>query len=569
VVGDLIRLKIAIQRHTLSWKRRLGLASGIGGALGTWVAVAAAAPAARSDVLLLLLACWLTGWLVGPILTSGAAVLRPEYFTLLPLPRRRLGLGLLAAVFVGVGGAVTAAALLAAAGHAVATAAGPVVIVAVGIAVIGAALLLVFVVALSRTVYALLGAAMRTRMGVEIAAIQYGLLISSMFAGWVVISPVVNAVPVFLQDGFGGSPAGAVLRWLPSGWPVLAVDAAVAGDLPAALGWLAALALVTALVVLAAVALLTPYVGNRTARRRTRPLGSRVLTRGRVLPATPLGAVVGKELRTWWRDPWRSLEVRSSIWFGLFIALYATIAGVPQVAGVAGVAVASMVALSGANLFGQDGTALWQLVVGQSPAAVRADIRGRQAGLVVALGVPALVLSALMMAVTGAFDHAVPIAAVLVAVLGVGCGVAVVMSVVGVTPGVDPHRRVNATDAGENGFALLVAFHALVLGIVPTAAMAAPLAFAGDGLPPWFGAATLAVALANAVVVAWAGGAVAVRRLESHLPETFARLRYPGTAAAREGGGLLDYLSGQAEKTAMEAAAAGTGRKAGKTEETV
>ncbi len=78
-----------------------------------------AGPAARSDVLLLVLACWLVGWLVGPILTSGAAVLRPEYFTLLPLPRRRLGFGLLAAVFVGVGAAVTATAVLALVGYAV------------------------------------------------------------------------------------------------------------------------------------------------------------------------------------------------------------------------------------------------------------------------------------------------------------------------------------------------------------------------------------------------------------------------------------------------------------------
>ncbi len=324
------------------------------------------------------------------------------------------------------------------------------------------------------------------------------------------------------------------------------------------------------MVVLAAVALLTPYVGNRTARRRGRPLGSRVLTRGRVLPGTPLGAVAGKELRTWWRDPWRSLEVRSSVWFGLFIALYGTIAGAPQVAGLAGVAVALMVALSGANLFGQDGTALWQLVVAQSPQAVRADIRGRQVGIVVALGVPAFALSALMMVLTGVYEYAAPIFAVLVATLGVGSGVAVVMSVVGVTPGVDPHRRVNATDAGENGFAIQVAFWTVLLGIAPTAAMAAPLAFAG--MPPWFAVAALAVALANAAVVAWIGGAIAIRRLGSHLPETFARLRYPGTSMTTAGGrgGFLDYLSGQAEKTALEAAAAAKGRKAAeRTEETV
>jgi hypothetical protein len=59
--------------------------------------------------------------------------------------------------------------------------------------------------------------------------------------------------------------------------------------------------------------------------------------------------------------------------------------------------------------------------------------------------------------------------------------------------------------------------------------------------------------------------------LGSHLPETFARLRYPGTVTAGRGGGLLDRLSAQAEKTALEAAAAAaTGRRAAdRTEETV
>jgi ABC-2 type transport system permease protein len=554
VVGDLIRLRLAIQRHTLSWKRVLGLVLGGAAAVATWVTVLAAGPDARADALTLVLAGWLVGWLVGPILTSGAAVLRPEYFTLLPLPRRTLGFGLLAAVFVGVGAVVTAAAALTLVGYGVLIASGPALLAAVGTAIVGAAMLLVFLVALSRAVYALLGAAMRTRMGVEIAAIQYGLLIASMFTGWMIIAPLVSAVPVFLREGLAGAPASAVLAWSPVGWPVRAVEAAAAGAYPLALGLLGALLLAAGLAVLAAVALLTPHVGNRTARRRRRPLGSRVLTRG-LLPAGPLGAVVGKELRTWWRDPWRSLEVRSAIWFGLFVAAYGAIAGMPEIAGLSGIAVALMVALSGANLFGQDGTALWQLVVAERPQAVRADIRGRQIGLVVVLGGPAVALSALMIVLTGGFRYAVPIGALLVATLGAGSGVAVVMSVVGVTPGVDPHRRAVANDAGENTFAIMVAFYATTLAILPTTALAAPLAFA-EGLPSWWPAATLAVAFANAVGVAWAGGAIAARRLGSHLPETFARLRYPGTATTRRGGGLLDRLSAQAERTAMEATAA-------------
>ena len=296
------------------------------------------------------------------------------------------------------------------------------------------------------------------------------------------------------------------------------MDAAAAGEPAAALGWLGALGGLAALAVLAAVSLLTPYVGNRTARRR--------------------------------------LEVRSSIWFGVFLAVYGVVAGIPQLAAAAGVAVALMVALSGANLFGQDGTALWQLVVGQSPRAVRADIRGRQLGLVVAFGLPAVTLSALLIVLTGGYDITIPVLAVIVALLGAGSGVAVVLSVEGVTPGVDPHRRVNATDAGENALAIQVALHATLLLVAPVVVMAVPLAL-GAVLPAWFGAATFVVAVLDAFLVGWVGGRIAAHRLGSRLPETFARLRYPGIrVAAAAGGGALDYLARQAESSAAAAAEA-------------
>lgn len=542
MLHELIRLKFTIQRHTVSWKRIAGLVLGVVAVIGTWAALFVADAAARQDVLLFVLFAWLLGWMVGPILTSGAAVLRPEYFTLLPLPRRRLGFGLLAAVFVGVGGVITATAVLVLTGYAVVTGAG---LGGFAVALVSAVLLLVFVVALSRTVYALLGAAMRTRLGVQLASIQYGLLISSLFAGWAIVAPVLNALPVFLRNGFGDLPIGAVLLWTPVGWPVRAVDAVRAGEPTTALLLTALLLLTTLLTVAAAVVLLTPHVGNRTAARGRR--------RGRVSRATtPLGAVTGKELRTWWRDPWRGLEVRSSVWTGLFIAGYTALAGVPEIAGVAGVAVALMVGLSGANLFGQDGTALWQLVVAERPESIRADIRGRQLGLLVVFGLPALVVMALTMAVSGVYTYTVPITAVVLAALGVGSGVAVVMSVLGVTPGVDPHRRVNATDAGENSFVIMTALHAVLLIIGPTTAMALVLAFADD-LPSWFGAATIAVALVNGFGVAWAGGAIAVRRLAGHLPETFGRLRYPGVALNRAGTGVLDKFSGWAEEEANKA----------------
>ncbi|GAA5034129.1 hypothetical protein [Actinopolymorpha pittospori] len=552
MVGQLIDLTFAIRRHSPSLKRTWGLVLGLAAAAATWAGVLLARPDARSDVSMLLLVGWFVGWLIGPILASGAAVLRPEYFTLLPVPRRRLAAGLLASAFVGVGGAVTALTMVALVGHGVRTSS----VVATLVAVPCAVLFLVLCVAVSRTVYALLGAAMRTHLGVEIAAVQYGLLIATLFVGWLIVSPVVNAVPTFLDEGLPHAAMSAVLGWTPAGWPVQAVEAAAAGDIATALGWLGLLAGAAAVAVGAALLLLTPYVGNRTMRRGRRPIGSRILERPGMLPGNEFGAVVGKELRTWWRDPWRSLEIRSSIWFGLFLAAYGFIADVPQLAALAGVGVAMMVALSGANLYGQDGTALWQLVVGQHPRALRADVRGRQVGLVVFFGIPALVLSTMMIVLTGDYDLALPVLAGLVALCGTGSGIAVLMSVLAVTPGVDPHRRINATDAGENSFAIQIAMWLTSLLAAPTIVAGILLAIGPGWLPAWFPVVTVAIALVNAVLMAVAVGALALRQLSVRLPETFARLRYPGMARAHAGNGWLDRFAGQAEKEAIKAAAA-------------
>ncbi|MCI2418411.1 hypothetical protein MOQ72_13315 [Saccharopolyspora sp. K220] len=550
MVGELIRLRFAVQRHTLPWKRRLGGALGVLAAAATWAAVAISSAGARSDVITFVLLIWLVGWLVGPILTSGASVLRPEYFSLLPLPPRRLGLGLLASVFVGVGGVVTALALTAIIGHALLAAA----LLAVVVAVVVTALYLVLVISLSRIAYALLGAAMRTRLGVEIAAIQYGLLLSSLFAGWLIIWPVLSSMPGFLRDGFGSAPAGAVLGWTPAGWPIRAVDAAANGDFGASAAWLALLACAALLSVLVATALLRPFVGNRTIARRRRPIGSRVFERRGLLPESAFGAVVGKELRTWLRDPWRSLELRASLWFGIFLAVYSTIGGLPQLSWLGGVAVALISAISAANLYGQDGTALWQLVVTDGQDVIRADVRGRQVGVVVAYGLPAVVLAAALMAISGSFEFAVPVATLIIVLLGVGSGLSALLSVIAVTPGVDPHRRVNPSDAGENQLVGQLGLYAAAVLSAPAATVAIILMVAPNILPPWAPLAAPVLALVNAAVVAFALGDVAARRLRVRLPETFARLRYPGVPfVGEEGGGLLGSLERAAEKEAIAA----------------
>lgn len=550
MVGDLIRLKFTVAGHSPSWKRPVGLLLAIAAVALTWTASSLAESTAVGDVLSFALLVWSVGWLIGPILSSSTVVLRPEYFALMPMNRFRLGVALLASMFAGVGAVAMVLAGSTLVGYAIRIDAYQ----AIPVAIVAAVAFTVLVVSLSRAVYALLGSAMRSWIGVELAAIQYGLLIASLATGWLIVSPVVSATPVFLSSGFDGTTAGEVVSRLPGGWPVTAVEAAAAGDWGGALGRLLGLVVVAVLTFLATARLLRPHTGNKTLRRRRPPVGSQVLTRPRRLPATPLGAVFGKEMRAWWRDPWRGLEVRSSIWFGLFLALFAVIGGAGSLAVATGLGVAVMIGLAGANLYGQDGTALWQLVVTETDRAVRADVRGRQFAILIYFGVPALLLSVIMMVATGEYGYALPVAVALVVLLGVGSGVSVLMSVLAATPGVDPHRRVNSTDAGENEFAIQIALFATQIVAAPTLVAAGFLAFHPTP-PSWLVWGTPVLAVVNGVGGGWLLGHLAVRRLTGDLAEVFGLLRYPGATLARppRARNWMDLVVGEAEKSAAEA----------------
>jgi ABC-2 type transport system permease protein len=533
----LIRLKLTLQRHSTSVARVLSIALAVGGTALTWYLVAApASGGVRSELLTLALAVWAAGWALGPTIANGAGVLRSRYFALLPLDRRRVGRLLLVAVFADVGPAVTLVAVAALVWHALAMAPAAAVV-----AVPGALLLWVFVITLSRLVFHALGAAMRSRLGMEIASVQWGLLLAGMFFGWMALQPALAATGALVRDGLGARTAG-FLALLPTSWPVAAVEAFAAGDTAGAFARLGLFALMTAALVAVTAALLAPPVGARGGRRRSRPLGARPPSARRrsPLPDTPLGAVVGKELRQWWRDPWRGLEVRSSLWAGLFTGLLMwSNDGFAALTPFAGVVAAFVMVLSSVNLYGHDGTALWLTVVGQGRDTARADVRGRQIALVL-LSVPAsAAMSTAFVFATGAHWAWPLVIAATAVVVGVGVGLSPLLSVVAVSPGVEPRLRVDANDSGDNQVQVWTSMAALPVLSAPTVLAAVPAALAGT---PWL---AVPVALANGGLAAWWLGRLAHRRLEARLPETFTRIRYGRAVAARavpERGTWLDRM---------------------------
>ncbi|WNB86480.1 hypothetical protein [Cellulomonas sp. ATA003] len=98
-------------------------------------------------------------------------------------------------------------------------------------------------------------------------------------------------------------------------------------------------------------------------------------------PATRSSAALGRRGRR--RDPWRALESSTAVWTGAVIGALALLNGdAAPVAAFSGLIVAFMLALSGCNVDSQDGSAVWQNVVGQDETSVRSDVRGRQWAMV-------------------------------------------------------------------------------------------------------------------------------------------------------------------------------------------
>jgi ABC-2 type transport system permease protein len=530
----MISLKFTILRNTSRGLRQAGWVAGALLVLGTWAA-AGIAPSdqVRQSVLALIFAVWAVGGMVGPVLTSGAGVLRAEYFTLLPLARAAVARALLVSNFVSIAAGFVLLALLASVWHAAAL--DPLTIL---LAVLGAALSWVFVITLSRLVYGLLGAAMRSRLGIEIAGVQWGILLAAMFAGWMIVSVAITSIPALLVQGLPVGPITQVIDAIPTSWPLLAIEAGAAGAWGEALLLLLALAALDGVLVAATLAIRD----NPVVRRRGRPRSLGLVAGGGILPATQTGAVILKELRQWRRDPWRALEGSTAVWTGAVIGIFALLgSNTTPVAAFSGLIVAFMLGLSGCNLYGQDGSAVWQNVVGEDATSVRSDVRGRQWALILVFLPRALVVSAVFL-LLGQSWWAVPyLVAAIPATLGAAAGAAVLTSALGVSPGVDPRRRVGPNDANGNiSLHIWVVIFAVSIATAPTVGLIVWAAASGSALVAGLAAV---VGVLNGVAAAWLLGSITIGYLHNHMVDVFSRIRYGRVFRENPDAGVLGWIA--------------------------
>lgn len=527
----MIRMKAVVLRRSLTGGKATWTV--VGGVVGLALAVVTLGlglsfpgePRLAGDLLAAAFLMWTLGWVVGPVV-GGAPVLRPEQFALLAVPRGRLAVGLLASAFVGVTTAVTLVAFAGLVGYAARLGVLPALV-----AVVAAAGQLVLAVLLSRVAAALFAAVARSRTGAGIVGLIFGVMLTLAQSGWMLIV-AINVSGVLT----GGLPAGlsAAMRAAPSGWGVVAVEAAARGEWAVVAGALGGLLLLI-------LALLFGWSrtldGSRTIRVTVRGSAGAAPARGGIF-AGRTGGVLRKELRTWARDPVRIQNIVAPVAVAVGTALLPLTFGSKDLLPWAAPLLAVLAAATASNLYAQDGTALWLTLL---TGTERADVRGRQWAFLLVFGPITLAVAVAFTAWSG-LGWAWPwVFALTPAMLGGGAGLMALVSVTVPAPGPDAHRRSDdPLEHGDTAGQANLTFWAGLLPGLPPAGVVLAGVLTGNDLLLWAG---VPVGIGTGVLLAWGFGRLAWRRLAGYGGELlflFRTGRPEGSkAGAAKGGNAL------------------------------
>lgn len=489
------RMRLTMLRHglrdanTAAWSY-LGAAFGLLLAAATiWVAVA------YPQLLASALGLWLLGWMIAPVITHGGDSLRPEYFVAIGLTPGRLGMALLGGSLVGFGPLISlvATASLVVYGFDHGVAAGMLAIPAMLVTL----LLYVSMSKLSTALYVLL---VRIPLGAAVAGVVTGFVVAFAAQGWALVVALVShdlAAP--LDEG---------ARFLPSGWGVVAIDAAAGSDPLRVTGAL----LGTLALIMLAVLAWGWLLGRRSVSTAIRVRPWRLL-QGR----DARSAARAKELRSFLRDPLQINRLLFALSYGLaFVLMPVALGWTGMVPWAAPIFIVMAVSVS-ANLYGSDGTALWLVIT--TPGAAGRDVRARQQTFLMMVAPTAILTTAIAVWLVDAPEQWPYVIAASTALLGAGAGLIVLLSVYAPTPMTDPHKRSsNPLDTGVTADAsggMYVAMFAVILAAVP--------AVLTVWLLGWWG---VLIGSLTGLICWHQFGRLAARRLKSSGPELLAVLRH-------------------------------------------
>ncbi len=533
MVGILIRMKLSVLRHSMNEQRASETISGVSlgfvAAAGTiWLATLPfRQESIAMDVLAAAFSLWLLGWIMGPIFFGGGdQTLRPEHFALLPIPSRRLALGLLGTAFVGAGASVSLLAFSSLVVYGARLGVGPLLV-----AVPATLLQLALTILLSRLATEAANEAMRSQRGAALGALSSAAILALLGSGWA-LAPTIRQA---LTQGF--PPAlSVIVRALPSGWGLVAVDAAGRSNWLLALGVLAGQAALLGILLVVWSTLLRRTTTKHTAYPST--VGMMVL-RHRLLATTAIGAVISKELRSWVRDPMRMYSLSVAFFYALFFCLLPLAVGtrifLPWTAAIFIVMAAAM----NTNCYGSDGSALWLTLL--TPGAERADVRGRQGAWLLLVAPTALILTMVLTTVSGQSWAWPWVLALTPALLGGAAGLTLLISVFDLVPRTEPHRRSsNLLQTGSDMGQAMLLLVLVPITAVPAASVVSAGALHNNALLQWAG---VGVGIISGAFFPWWLGRLASRRLEARGPELLQLMR-SGVSTRSGSSGASGLLSG-------------------------
>ncbi|NED93746.1 hypothetical protein G1H11_00265 [Phytoactinopolyspora alkaliphila] len=403
-VALFVRLKLRLVGNGLMGSNRRLIASLIGTAAGIGMAVAGSYFAAllrhadSADAYVVLVyagSAIVAGWMLLPIFVFGIdESLDPRRFVLLPLDRRALLVGLLAAGFVGVPSMTT---LVVALSTTVTWSYG---IVPVVYAVVGGVLVTVFCVIASRTVTTALSEIVRSRRIRDLWSVLGMLLVGLLAVLQVGLPSLAELATRSVLEDIAG-----LLAWTPLGAAWAAPYDALTGEWPLGLARLAVMAAAAAgLVAIWGHALRrtlesggAPVRGRPSARRP----GRGELTPGwarRILPSTVTGAVASRVLILWWRDPRQRVSLLIIPLILLAVVIAPSMAGIQdETLVILAPGIGTLIGLMMLNHTAYDGTAIWTHLVVSLPG--RVDRAGRALGSAT-WALPVVVLASASMCLT-------------------------------------------------------------------------------------------------------------------------------------------------------------------------
>ncbi|MGX5439712.1 hypothetical protein [Bacillus thuringiensis] len=512
MVNVLIQMKLSILKHSMNrGSAVLFIMTGLVGlllAIGT-ILLFSFYPTEQTiskSILYVTFAIWTLGWIIGPMLTGGDGILRPEYFVLLPLNSYKLARMLLGVTFIGVGPLVSFLAFIGLLIYA-----ARISIYATVVAVPAIILQLVFVVLLSKVIVSIMGEAMKSRVGMEMGAMFIGFIIAFLNVGWYAL-PVINRI-IFNDT--------VLLYVMPSSWTILAVEYASQSN------WLLTSVFLSAITILCGILLfIWTTLLTRSTVRDSKKIKSKITNKHyrkvfKIFFETKIGAIITKELKSWGKDPQRGRFLRMGIWIGVFYGIIVTIADIPYLMPWAGVIMIVFTSMFACNLYGFDGSALWLTLV--TPGAERIDVRGRQLAWLIAIG-PVAILTTIIFTFTSGLTYVYPwVFAVVPALLGGAVGLIVLFSIVNLIPITDPHRRGRGTIiSGDdmNASKVFITTWFMLLMVLVTTIPSLLVVWLGTSLHiqfiQWLGVPT---GVCTGVLLAWLFGRIAYKKLERNGPE--------------------------------------------------